>query len=52
MLTVPNLPLALPAVMTVSMEMAMSMAMAMDGGAMEAKRVSAAGAWGGCSSAG
>jgi hypothetical protein len=27
--------------MTVSMEMAMSMAMAMDGGAMEAKRVSA-----------
>ena len=58
MLTVPNLPLALPAVMTVSMEMEMemememAMAMSMDCGAAEAKRVSAAGAWGGCSSAG
>ena len=42
MLTVPNLPLALPAVMI------LSMAMAAHCGAAEAKRVSVAGAWGGC----
>jgi len=39
-------------ILSMAMAMAMAIAMATDCGATEAKRVSAAGAWGGCSSAG